>query len=215
MNTPNTPNPIRWSSLALMLGSFLFLVNKLDEMSRLFLGRWMSDVISGRNALPILIGQVAFIIGYAGFWQQYAPRSNRISKIALRLLCGGGIAVALSHIGFISALGTIVPPAIRPYTENLFFVLVIGLLLMVIGLIWFGVLALQRQVALRWRWLPLATGLMGFTGFFLFSGEEISAVFLFFRTLSALGLLGLGLLMWWEKPAIESRAVEQRQIETA
>jgi hypothetical protein len=41
---------------------------------------------------------------------------------------------------------------------------------------------------------------MGFIGFFLFSGQEITAVFLFFRTLFALGLIGLGLTLWLEKP---------------
>jgi hypothetical protein len=41
---------------------------------------------------------------------------------------------------------------------------------------------------------------MGFVGFFLFGGEEITATFLFFRTLFALGLIGLGLILWLEKP---------------
>jgi len=49
-------------------------------------------------------------------------------------------------------------------------------------------------------WLPLATGLMGFIGFFLFRGELITATFLFFRTLFALGLIGLGLTLWQERP---------------
>jgi len=41
---------------------------------------------------------------------------------------------------------------------------------------------------------------MGFIGFFLFSGEQITAAFLLFRTLFALGLIGLGLILWLEKP---------------
>jgi len=52
----------------------------------------------------------------------------------------------------------------------------------------------------HWQWLTLATGLMGFIGFFLFSGEEMTAVFLLFRTLFALGLIGLGLILGLEKP---------------
>jgi hypothetical protein len=43
---------------------------------------------------------------------------------------------------------------------------------------------------------------MGFVGFFFFSGEEITAVFLLFRTLFALGLVGLGLALWLEKPVL-------------
>jgi hypothetical protein len=41
---------------------------------------------------------------------------------------------------------------------------------------------------------------MGFVGFYLFSGEEITVIFLLFRTLFALGLIGLGLTLWLEKP---------------
>lgn len=147
----------------------------------------------------ITIGQVAFIIGYVGFWQLYAGRIGRAGKNALRLFCGGGIVLALGHVGFMSPLAAIVPLSIRLYAENLFFLVIIGLLLLIVGLIWFGVLNLRQPVLARWQWLPLATGLMGFIGFFLFSGEEITAVFLFFRTLFALGLLGLGLTMWLEK----------------
>jgi hypothetical protein len=78
----------------------------------------------------------------------------------------------------------------------------LGLLLLIIGLIWFGILNLRHPVLRRWKWLPLATGLMGFTGFFIFSGEEIRATFLIFRTLFAVGLIGLGLTLWPEKPAV-------------
>ena len=41
---------------------------------------------------------------------------------------------------------------------------------------------------------------MGFLGFFLFSDEDINSTFLFFRTLFAIGLIGLGLTLWMEKP---------------
>jgi hypothetical protein len=52
----------------------------------------------------------------------------------------------------------------------------------------------------------LVTGLLGFIGFYLFSGEEITAIFLFFRTLFALGLIGLGLTLWLELP-VQPKAV--------
>jgi hypothetical protein len=41
---------------------------------------------------------------------------------------------------------------------------------------------------------------MGFIGFFLIRGEDITVVFLIFRSLFALGLFGLGLTLWLEKP---------------
>jgi hypothetical protein len=47
------------------------------------------------------------------------------------------------------------------------------------------------------HWQPASWAL---SAFFLFSGEEITATFLFFRTLFALGLIGLGLTMWLERP---------------
>ena len=178
----------RWGGAAFMLGSLLFLVNKLNEMSRLFLSRSMPDVIDGQNALLILLGQLAYIFGYVAFWQLYSQRTGRWAKNAMRLFCSGGILVALGHTSFVSALPN--------FAESLFALVLLGMLLLVSGLIWLGILNLRQPVIAHWRWLPLVTGLMGFIGFFLFSGEEITAVFLLFRTLFALGLLGLGLTMW-------------------
>jgi hypothetical protein len=182
----------QWGGLAFVFGNVLFVVNKLDEMSRLFLSRPMPDVISGQNPGLILFGQVALIIGYVAYYHFYAPRVGRPGKYALRLLLGGGILLAIGHVSFMSA--------ILPYAEPLFLLVIIGLLLLLIGLIWFGILNLRQTVVSHWQWLPLATGLMGFIGFFLFSGEEISATFLFFRTLFAFGLIGLGLTLMLEKP---------------
>ncbi len=196
--------PIRtarhWGGLAFVLGNVLFVVNKLDEMSRLFLARPMPDAISGQNLGLILLGQVALIIGYVAYYQCYAPRVGRLGKHALQLLCGGGMLLAIGHVTFMSALADYVPAAVLPYAENLFLLVIMGLSSLLIGLIWFGILNLRHPVVRYWPWLPLATGLMGFIGFILFSGEEMSATFLFFRTLFAVGLMGLGLTLWLEKP---------------
>jgi hypothetical protein len=182
----------RWGGLAFAIGNVLFVVNKLDEMSRLFLSRPMPDVISGQNLGMIFLGQVALIIGYLTYYQYYASRVSRPGKYALRLFAGGGIVLAVGHVSFMSAF--------LPSAEPLFLLVVIGLLLLLIGLIWFGILNLRRPVLRFWRWLPLFTGLMGFIGFILFSGQQITATFLFFRTLFALGLIGLGLILLLEKP---------------
>ena len=182
-----------------MLGNVLFLANKLNEMSRLFLSRPMPDVISGENPLLILSGQAALIIGYVAYYQAYTQRVGRTGKYALRLFSIGGIILAIAHAGFISSLGDYVPASISPYVEALFILVLIGLLLLIIGLLWFGILNLRQPVLAHWQWLPLATGLMGFIGFFLFSGEQITATFLFFRTLFAIGLIGLGFTLWQEK----------------
>ena len=198
----STPGFVRWGGLAFVLGNALFLVNKLNEMSRLFLGRPMPDVISGRNVGLILLGQVALIVGYLAFYRFYSQRVGRWGKVALRLFTGGGIVLAVGHVSFMSGLAAYLPASIVPMAENLFLLVLIGLLFLLIGLIWLGILNLRQPMLGRWRWLPVATGLMGFLGFVVFRGQEITAVFLLFRTLFALGLMGLGLMLWLERPAL-------------
>ncbi len=190
----------QWGGLAFAVGNVLFLVNKLDEMSRLFLSRPMPDVISGQNPGLILLGQAAVIIGYVSYYQFYASRTGQLGKYILRLFCGGGILLAIGHVTFMTDLDNYLPASIASYREPMFFLVIIGLLLLLIGLISFGILALRRRVLARWRGLPLVTGLMGFIGFFLFSGEDINSTFLAFRTLFAIGLIGLGLALWMEEP---------------
>jgi hypothetical protein len=203
----STPGFVRWGGLAFVFGNALFFVNKLNEMSRLFLGRTMPDVISGRNLGLILLGQVALIVGYLAYYKVYSPRVGRWGKVALRLFTGGGIVLAVGHVSFMSGLADYLPASILPMAENLFLLVLIGVLVLLIGLIWLGILNLRQPILGRWRWLPLATGLMGFLGFVVFGGQEITSVFLLFRTLFALGLMGLGLALWLEKPALPA-AVE-------
>ena len=205
----STPGFVRWGGLAFVFGNVLFLVNKLNEMSRLFLGRTMPDVISGENLGLILLGQVALIVGYLAFYRFYAQRVERWGKVALRLFTGGGIVLAVGHVSFMSGLADYLPASILPVAENLFLLVLIGVLFLLIGLTWFGILNLRQPILTRWPWLPLATGLMGFLGFVVFGGREITAVFLVFRTLFALGLVGLGLTLWLEEPA-RSDAVSRR-----
>ncbi len=199
----------QWGGVAFVFGNVLFLVNKLDEMSRLFYGRWMPDVISGQNAVPILLGQVALIIGYLAYYDFYSRRVGHTGRIALRFFAGGGIVLAFGHVSFMSSLANVLPSSILPFAEYLFLLVISGLLFLLIGLIWFGILNLRQSILGRWFWLPLATGLMGFIGFFLFSGEEIAATFLVFRTLFALGLIGLGVTLWLEKPVPPPQPVFQ------
>jgi hypothetical protein len=190
----------QWGGLAFMFGNLLFLVNKFDEMSRLFLSRPMADVISGQNTLLIIVGQVALIVGYLAFYKFYAPQVKGSGNNALRLFSVGGILLALGHVSFMSSLAAYLPEAILPYAEGAFLAVLIGLLLLVVGLIWFGILNLRNPIVGNWKWLPLATGLMGFIGFFIFNGEEITVTFLVFRTLFAIGLFSLGLSLWRAKP---------------
>ena len=178
----------------------LFLINKLDEMSRLFLGRAMPDVISGDSVLIIVIGQVALIVGYLAWWRCFSPRVGRWGRVSLGLFTVGGVVLALGHASFVRALNDIAPAF-----DGLFLLVLLGLLLLLIGLVWFGVINLRNPVTSRWRWLPLATGLMGIIGFIGFSGTDINAAFLLFRTLFALGLIGLGVVLWSDRPAVSAQ----------
>ncbi len=191
----------QWGGLAFVLGNVLFIVNKVNEMSRLFLGRRMPDVIAGENVWLIAVGQVALMVGYVAYYQFYAPRVSQAGKNALRLFSVGGVVLAMGHVSFMSGLDAYLPAAMRPYREGAFLLVLVGMLLLLSGLIWFGILNLRQPLLTRWRWLPLFTGLMGFIGFILLGGEAITAVFLFFRTLFALGLIGLGMCLWLEKSA--------------
>lgn len=189
----------RWGGAAFILGNLFFLANKLDEMSRLFLSRRIPDIISGQNPLIILVGQAALIIGYLANHRQYVGRLEKPGRIALGLFTGGGMLVAAGHTGFIDATAIGLPGSAQPALDMLFLFVLAGMLLLIPGLIWFGLLNLRQRILAKWQWLPLTTGLMGFAGFFLFTGEEINAIFLVFRTLFALGLVGLGLIVCLEE----------------
>ena len=178
--TPKTLPLARLGGAAFALGNLLFLGNKVNEMSRLFLGKFMPDLISGEDRLLIAFGQVLLITGYIGFHKTYAPTS-RFARITFRLFVWGGLLTAVGHTAFMDGM-----------PELLFALVLLGMLLMLPGLIGFGFSNLRGPVIARWKWLPLFTGLMGFAGFFLFSGEDITATFLAFRTLFALGLAGMG-----------------------
>jgi len=186
----------RWGGAAFMVGSVLFLVNKFNEMSRAFLSRPMPDVISGHDVGLVLLGQVLLVVGYAAFYRVYSVRARPLEKNALRLFFAGGTLLALGHVSFL-------PPGRLPRLPfDLFLLVLLGLAAMLLGLILFGIANRRQPILRRWKWLPLATGLAGFVGFFFFGGEEKTALFLAFRTLFALGLFGLGLALWLEEPTL-------------
>ena len=158
MSTPALPAPRlllkhtahNWGGLAFAFGNVLFIVNKLNEMSRVFLARPMPDVISGQSTGLILLGQLALITGYLAYYRCYAPREGQVGKMALGLLSGGGILLALGHVTFMSALGEMLPRSLVQYGESLFFLVIFGLLFLLIGLIWFGILALRTPRLRHW-----------------------------------------------------------------
>jgi hypothetical protein len=196
----------RWGGAAFVLGHILFLMNKLDEMSRWLLGRPMNDVIAGDNLLLIGTGQAALLVGFVAYYRVYAPRVVRLGKWALRLLCGGGIVLAVGHVSVMTAL----PEAMLPGAAFMWVFIVAGTPGIIGGLIGFGLVTLRHPVLRHGAWLPLATGILGFLGFVVARGIDNPVLFLVFRTMFALGLIGLGLILWGESPAAAGPAARDR-----
>jgi len=177
----------RWSGAALIVGSVLFIVNKFDDMSQVYLNRPFPDLITGKSVLLIAIGQITLVLGLLGCYLLYARRSNLLGKIGLIVLVTGGVLLAAGHISF------------TPFVpeDSAFFLLVIaGVLLMALGMTLFGAVNLRVKALQYWQALPLVTGLLGFVAFVLFGGDQNPEVFLLLRTLFGTGLVLLGLVMW-------------------
>jgi hypothetical protein len=190
-------NVNRWGGSALVVGSLLFILNKLNDMSRVFLNTPIPDLITGRDIFLMAAGQVLLVIGFWGCYLVYAKRSNRPGKIGLSLLLGGGILLALGHITFTPFAGE----------DSLLFLLVIlGVLLMVVGLVLFGVVNLRSRALEFWQALPLVIGLLGFVAFFLFGSDQNPFIFLPLRTLFGLGLVLMGVVLWQDARVVVQRA---------
>lgn len=188
---PSIRTANRLGAAAFMLGILLFIVTKINEMSRVFLSRPMPDLISGEHIGIIALGQAALIVGFVAFYRCYSPHVGRLGRNALRLLSGGGIVLALGHVSFMSG------PGLRAdaFPFDPYFLVLIGGLALLVGLLLFGFTTLRRPVLAYAQWLPLATGIAGL-GFFVSGGEVVTATFLVFRTLFAIGLFGLGVNLW-------------------
>lgn len=201
----NPQSFVRWGGAAFMLGNALFLVNKLDEMARTFFDRQIPDPISGDNVVVVVLGQLLLVAGYLAFYRRYAPHVSRASRNALRLFSGGGITLAVGHVTFLSPLWDALSMSEDEIAFSPFLLVMIGLLVLLLGLIAFGVLTVRRSVIPRAPWLPLATGLVGFVCFVFYSGEVITGPFLILRSLFAVGLIGLGAILWLDAvpPAAE------------
>ena len=123
-------------------------------------------------------------------YSRYGPVSGRLGKIGLGTAVVGVVLLTIGHLASIM-------------TEvDLLILVVFGALALMLGPLLLGIAALRRQILPRYRGaLPLFTGLMGFSWFFLGSSEsgELTFSFMFFRTLFALGWMGLGYILWSDR----------------
>ena len=134
------------------------------------------------------------------FFKFYAQRVGRFGKAALGLFCGGGILLAVGHVGFMSALRDYVPAFMCPYIEYLFLLVLVGMLCLLSGLIWFGILNLRKPVLTRWQWLPWQPGSWALSAFFSSAARRSRPSSCCSAPCLPSGLIGLGLILWLEKP---------------
>jgi drug/metabolite transporter (DMT)-like permease len=177
----------RWSGASLIVGSLLFIVNKFDDMSQVYLNRPFPDLITGQNIAMIALGQLALVLGFWGCYLLYVKRTNLAGKIGLIILVSGAVLLAFGHLSF-----TPVVPEDSPF----FLLVILGVLLMVVGLAIFGAVNLRTKALQYWQPLPLVTGVLGFVAFVVFGNNQTPEVFLLLRTLFGVGLVVLGLVMW-------------------
>jgi hypothetical protein len=191
-------NVNRWGGSALVAGSLLFILNKFNDMSRVFLNRPIPDLLEGDDIFLITLGQVLLVIGLLGCFFAYARRTNRPGKLGLFLLLSGGIFLALGHAAF--------TPLVKD--EWVFVLVIIGGFLMIVGLTLFGAVNLRSHALQYWQPLPLLTGLLGIAAFFLFNDSMNPFIFLSLRTLFGIGLVLMGVILWLDTGAFTARDLQ-------
>ena len=85
----------RWSGAAFILGSVLFIVNKFDSMSQVYLNRPFPDLIAGQSIAVIALGQIALVFGCWGCYLLYAERAHLAGRIGLVVFVSGAVLLAL------------------------------------------------------------------------------------------------------------------------
>lgn len=168
----------RLGGLALMLGALIFMLTK---------ARVYVDPDDSLLVYFMAVGFAAWLVGLAVLFARYAPGSGILGKIGLGLSFVGIVLLAIGHLfSFVTG-------------PDLFGLVILGVLALIAGPFLFGVAALRREVLPRyWKFLPLATALMGII-WISTGSDELTFSFMFFRTLFALGWLLLGYVLLTDK----------------
>lgn len=174
-------NPTRWGGAALMLGALMFMLTK---------ARGYIDPDDSLLGYFMVVGFGAWIVGLAALYFRYAPIAGRLGKAGLITAILGILSLAVGHL-----YSFLLP-------VELFGLIILGSLALALGALLFGVAALRKKLLPRyWRFLPLLTGLIGFSWFFFGSNESglLTFTFMFFRTLFAFGWLLIGYVLWSDR----------------
>lgn len=122
-------------------------------------------------------------MGLAALNVRYAPVSGAAGKVGLAMSFVGMVMLTAGHL---YAFALVIP----------------SVLALIAGPVLFGIAALDRDVPpRRWRYLPLATGTVGFVWIFVTTNDtgELTVAFVTAQTLFALGWLLLGFVLWSDR----------------
>ena len=171
-----------------MLGALIFSLTKV---------RGTVDPNDSLLGYFMVAGFTLWLVGVAALYSRYGLVSGRLGKTGLGTAVVGVLLLAVAHpLAFMTDVDL--------FGVDPFMLVALGALALIFGPLLFGIAALRREVLPRyWRVLPLFTGLIGFTWFF-FTNEtgQLTFPFMFFRTLFAIGWMGLGYVLWSDRRKI-------------
>jgi len=183
---------VRLSGWALMLGGGTFMLGfAIGGQETSF-----SDPLGGRDAFVeysqlvlIPLAMASFTVGMLGMRSRYGAQVGRFGRFSLALGAIGGA------IGFVGAIGL----GLQTDGDGWWITTMLGLLLVLVGMLLFGIAAVRKRPLPRWNALPLITGSLfllipimeAITGSDDLSGPILATIFL----LVAAGFVALGFVV--------------------
>ena len=142
---------VRLSGWALMLGGAAFMLGfALGGQETSF-----SDPLGGQDAFVeysqlvlIPLAMTSFTVGMLGMRSRYGAQVGRFGRFSLALGAIGGA------IGFVGAIGL----GLLVDGDGWWITTMLGLLLVLVGMLLFGIAAVRKRPLPRWNALPLITG---------------------------------------------------------
>ncbi len=183
---------VRLSGWALMLAGATFMLGfAIGGQETSF-----SDPLGGRDAfieysqlVLIPLAMASFTVGMLGMRSRYGDQVGRFGRLSLLVGAVGGA------IGFVGALGL----GLKLDGDGWWGTWLLGMMLVLVGLLLFGIAALRKRPLPRWNALPLITGSLfllipimeTITGSDDLSGPILTTIFL----LIAAGFVTLGFVV--------------------
>ncbi len=189
-NTPELSAPsldrARWGGIALLVGVLIFLGSRF---------RHLVDPTDQMLGVLMVVAFGAWFLGLLALRSQYRRRSNLLGRVGLALSL---VAVGLLTVGHVGAF-------LLELDGPWFMPIVLGTLLLVLGVLSFGIAALRDGVLPRWRAVPAIAGVVGLLWImFAFDARPVEGnpeAFLLMRTAFGLCWLPLGYILLTDRRA--------------